>query len=136
RNRLVNLANVTVRRLDDRITFWSDGAARYFGYRADEALGRDIHGLLRTEFPEPLPAIRQRLISDGHWEGELVHTTRDGRRRVSLSRWVMDEGDGGEAILEVNNDVTDRKAAEQRLLDQSEELWRSNRDLENFAAAA
>ena len=36
--------------------------------------------LLRTEFPEPLLDLEGKLEKQGHWEGQLVHTTRAGTR--------------------------------------------------------
>jgi diguanylate cyclase (GGDEF)-like protein/PAS domain S-box-containing protein len=55
------------------------------------------------------------LVQEGRWEGELVHTRRDGTQVVVDSRWVLDRDPGGEprAVLEINRDTTERKAAEE-----------------------
>src|SRR5207248_5526738 len=76
-----------------------------------------VYNLLKTEHPEARSKIYQRLLRDNRWEGELVHTTRDGRRLTMFSRWSLDrDGQGNLAfILETNNDVTQRKEAEAAL---------------------
>src|SRR5207244_5537682 len=55
---------IIVRDINDRITYWNNGATKIYGYRPDEALGKVSHNLLRTEFPEPLPEIYQKLLRD------------------------------------------------------------------------
>jgi two-component system, LuxR family, sensor kinase FixL len=52
-----------------------------------------------------------------HWEGELVHTRRDGTRRTVASRWSLQRDLHGRpaAILETNNDITERRDAEDKL---------------------
>jgi two-component system sensor kinase FixL len=49
---------IFVRDSADRITYWNYGASRICGYSSEEALGRVLHELLRTEFPEPLDQIK------------------------------------------------------------------------------
>src|SRR5205085_1863625 len=63
---------------------------------------------------EPLPKIYEKLFRDNYWEGELVHTRRDGKRLTVFSRWVLDRDAQGKRsfILETNNDVTRRKQME------------------------
>src|SRR5439155_21859574 len=53
---------------------------------------------------------------DNYWQGEIVHTRRDGRRITVFSRWALDrDAQGNRAyVLETNNDITDRKRAEQQ----------------------
>jgi PAS domain S-box-containing protein len=54
---------------------------------------------------------------DHRWEGELVHTRRDGTRVVVASRWALQRDETGNhvAILETSNDVTQRKKVEEAL---------------------
>jgi len=104
----LDLASVLVRDDEDHIVRWNTGCTRLYGYTAEEALGRVSHALLQTRFPEPLEAIRARLRESGRWQGELLHTARDGRQLVVHSEWIR--GDG--VITEVNSDMTARKEAE------------------------
>jgi two-component system, cell cycle sensor histidine kinase and response regulator CckA len=103
--------------VDGRITYWSSGSARLYGYPGSEALGRISHELLKTEFPIPLDEISATLRANGRWEGELVHVAKDGRRVHSASQWVLRRGRGEEpsSIIEVNTDVTAQRLVEERV---------------------
>jgi PAS domain S-box-containing protein len=123
---------LVVRELDGAIRFWNQGAAQLYGWSADEALGQRIQVLLCTEgLPADYMAIWERT---GHWEGELIHTTRDGRRVIVESRTTAIRAEaGGVLIMESNRDITARHQAEEALRKKAEELARSNKDLEQFA---
>ena len=105
---------IFVRDMDDLISYWNRGAAELYGWAAEEAVGRAAHDLLTTRFPAPLDAIRAELHAVGRWEGELVHTKRDGAQVTVVSRWALQRDRQGRpfAILETNNDITERKRAE------------------------
>src|SRR5437762_2504917 len=117
--RLLDLTNdaIIVRDANDRIIYWNRGATKIYGYMPQEALGKGIHSLLRTELPEPLPKIYQKLLRANYWEGELIHTSRDGSRLTVFSRWALDRDAQGDRVnvLETNNDITARKGTEQAL---------------------
>jgi PAS domain S-box-containing protein len=117
---------VFVRDMDDVITYWNRGAAELYGWTAEEATGQVTHSLTRTVFPAPLEEINEELLGTGRWEGELVHTKRDGAQVVVASRWSLQRDGGGKpvAILETNNDITERRRAEEALRE-SEEQWRA-----------
>jgi PAS domain S-box-containing protein len=122
---------ILVRDGRDRIIDWNRAAEEMYGFTREEALGKISHDLLRTEFPEPLPGIREILLRDGRWSGELRHACRAGSRIVTLSRWVAERDEKGDVIriLESNNDITERVRVQ-------EELRRANQDLEQFAFSA
>src|SRR6185312_11326066 len=79
---------------------------------------------LKTIFPVALENITSILLRTGRWEGELVHTKRDGKQVTVASRWSLQRGKQGlpVAILETNNDVTERKRAEDALRKSEEYL--------------
>ncbi|HEU4416816.1 MAG TPA: PAS domain S-box protein, partial [Candidatus Angelobacter sp.] len=112
---VLELAQVLVRDMDDRIVLWNRGAEKLYGFTAEEAMGRLSHDLLRTEFPEPIEAIKKTLLREGEWEGELVHHKRDGSRIVVASVWVLERQNSGQPqrVLEANTDITERKRAEE-----------------------
>jgi PAS domain S-box-containing protein len=115
---------VFVRDMNDVITYWNRGAEELYGWTNQEAVGQVSHQLMRTIFPEPLDEINTNLLRTGRWEGELIHTTRDGTRVVAASRWSLQRDEGGNptAILETNNNITERKQAEEALRRSRDEL--------------
>jgi PAS domain S-box-containing protein len=114
--RLLDLTHDTVfvRNMRDVITYWNRGAHELYGWTHEEAVDRISHELMHTIFPKDLSEIEAELLRTDRWEGELVHTKRDGTQVVVASRWSLQRDDEGRpsAILETNNDVTDRKAAQ------------------------
>src|SRR5262249_14813957 len=90
--RLLDLTNdaVIVRDGQDRILYWNRGAEEVYGFRAEEAVGKITHELLRTEHSENFKSIRKRLERDNRWSGEFVHTRKDGKTITVFSRWSLD----------------------------------------------
>jgi PAS domain S-box-containing protein len=113
---------IIVWRLGGGIESWNHGAEQLYGYSEREALGRSSRELLRTIHRVPWPEIEAGLREYGSWEGELCHTTKQGREVTVATRHQLITGsDGVERILETNRDITDRKRAEQALI-RSEKL--------------
>ena len=96
---------------------WNRRAARLYGWTRDDAIGQDLHTLLRTEFEAPLEQLLATLHQQERMEGELVQVTRDGRRITVACRWALDRDAQGQpgAILTTYNDVAERKQAEAAL---------------------
>jgi two-component system sensor kinase FixL len=118
----VNLLDLThdtvfVRDVNNVIAYWNRGAEELYGWTRDEAVGKVSHQLMQTIFPAPLEHINAELRRTGRWEGELVHSKRDGTQVIVASRWSMQQDDQGRpvATLETNNDITERKRAEEAL---------------------
>jgi two-component system sensor kinase FixL len=108
---------VMVRDMGGKIAYWNRGAEQLYGWRKEEALGRSSHDLLHTVFSGPRTAIEAELLKDGRWEGDIVHTTRDGRQVAVASRWALERDERGQptAVLETNTDVTERNRAQEGL---------------------
>jgi PAS domain S-box-containing protein len=125
---LLNLTHDTVfvRDMKDVITYWNRGAAESYGWQREEALGKVSHQLMQTIFPTPLEEIMATLLGTGRWEGELVHTKRDGTQVIVDSRWSLewDKQARPVGILETNNDITERKKADAELRE-SERRYRN-----------
>ena len=113
---LLDLARDAILVLDmDRvIIFWNRGAEELYGWTKNEAMGRTIHELLKTEYPGPIDDFEAEVLSTGRWDGEQVHFKQDGSRVVMASHWTLHRDDEGRplAIFEINSDITDQKSAE------------------------
>ena len=115
---------IIVRDLESRILFWSRGAEEAYGWTKAEAEGNITHSFLKTRFPVPFDELMAALTREGRWEGELIHTRKDGSELAVLSRQVLQRDEAGTpvAIMEINIDITERKRAEIDL-QASEERW-------------
>ena len=141
---LLNLTHDTifVRDMNDVITYWNRGAQELYGWTEAQALGKNAHELLQSEFPKSAEEVRAEFLSAGRWDGELQKTKADGARVVVASRWSLQRNERGEpaAILETNNDISDRKRREEEISKLNEELGHrtveleaTNKELEAFA---
>jgi PAS domain S-box-containing protein len=148
---LLNLTHDTifVRDMNDTIIYWNRGAQELYGWSSEEAIGKRSQDLLKTVFASAADdqvtraqAIRDDLLRMGRWDGELRHTKADGTEVVVSSRWSLQRDERGNpvAILETNNDVTERKRREdeirglnRQLERRSSELEGTNKELEAFA---
>ena len=103
------------------IQFWNRGAQTLYGWEEAEVLGRTPQAVLQTTFPKQLADINAELVRTGRWEGELVHTRRDGRPVVVASRWALklDRSGTPSAVIGINSDITSRKRAEAALKHQA-----------------
>jgi PAS domain S-box-containing protein len=154
RTQQANLLNLThdtifVRDMNDIITYWNRGAQELYGWSAEEAIGKRSVDLLKPIFPqqneEPTDradAIHTVLLRIGRWDGELRHIKADGAEVALSSRWSLQRDERGNpvAVLETNNDITERKRWEneirsmnQQLAKRSTELEATNKELEAFA---
>ncbi|MQT12205.1 hybrid sensor histidine kinase/response regulator [Segnochrobactrum spirostomi] len=110
-------ANVLVHTPGGRISHWSSGCEELYGWHRDEVVGKIVHDLLATEFPEPLVDIHARLRETGVWTGNLRHRHHDGSVLWIASRWVVidPETNREPSILQTNVDVSDLKHAQEDL---------------------
>jgi PAS domain S-box-containing protein len=104
---------IIVRNLQGQLLFWNSGAEELYGWQRDAVLGKRIHEVLQTRFPVPDEEIELALATSGSWEGNLTQTTRDGRELVVASRLAFKAQ--GDAILEINRDITAQLQAEEAL---------------------
>lgn len=101
--------------IDRGLLHWSTGCEQLYGFSREEALGRMPYELLKSEFPIPYAEIRQQLESGAWWGGEVIQTTRDGRKVIVEVRLDLFTSDGRRLVMEDNRDVTAQREAEERL---------------------
>jgi len=103
-------------RMDGTITYWNRGAEKMYGWGKQEAVGGNIHELLRAECPLPLEEIRNAVVQTGQWSGECKHYTRNGEVLNVLTSWVLRTKNGKPAgWLEITRDVTEMRRFEEQL---------------------
>jgi PAS domain S-box-containing protein len=114
---------IIVWRMGGWIESWNRGAEELYGFSESEALGRDIHELLRTSHQMSRPEFEALLQERRQWDGELRHLTREGRRVIASSRLHIGSGiDGTERVLQIDRDVTEQKRVQEELQRAHDEL--------------
>lgn len=121
----LDLTHTMIRDMYGEIRFWTKGAQELYGWTADEAIGEISYELLRTELPERLEQIEDKLRKENHWQGELKLYSKPGREIFVASHWALHHSEASESphVIEVNNDISERKLVEEQLRE-SEERFR------------
>ncbi|MER5193580.1 SpoIIE family protein phosphatase [Streptomyces sp. NPDC002755] len=95
--------------LDTRgvVTSWTRDAERLLGYRAAEAVGRDLAAVLTPGDAARLPYVMDRCRRDGGWAGLLSARRRDGRPVSVMARFTSADEPGGARWLVLLNEMSD-----------------------------
>jgi PAS domain S-box-containing protein len=126
--------------LAGNFTFFNDSICRIFGYPKEELMGMNNRQYTDEENAKKAFRAYNKVYKTGEpgraCGYEIIR--KDGAKRhieasVSLLRDSSGKPTGFRGI---SRDVTDRKRAEEALREKTEELARSNRDLEQFAYVA
>ncbi len=114
---ILDLAPVIVLNPSSRIVKWNQGLSQIYGWSQWEALGQDAHLLLNTIFPQPLDDIERQILENGDWQGELIHTRKDGKPIIVKSHWILKLTEKGKslAILEFISDITEYESIKDAL---------------------
>lgn len=115
------LLNVTtdailVQDLENKILFYNQSAEQLYGWKVDEAMGKNALELLYKSTPKLEEALHT-VTSKGEWQGELSQGCQDGQEIIVASRWtlVRDRFGQPKSILTVNTDITEKKQLEAQL---------------------
>lgn len=114
--------------LDFKIRSFNKTAEQWFGIARKEAIGKDCRTVINPSQLLNLSEAEVLLAFDkkGMWEGEVAVTKDSGEQKYYFDRltYLFDENYNRTGILFVGRDITDRKRAEQKVL-QSESFYRS-----------
>jgi PAS domain S-box-containing protein len=116
---------ISITDLQNRFLLVNDAFRATYGYTTGELLGQDA-SLLRS--PAASVADLARMLPDtlaGGWHGEVLHRRKDGTD-LPVELWmsvVRDETGDPVALVGVGRNITERKLAEEHLM-QSEEQFR------------
>ncbi|MDZ8107352.1 MAG: CHASE3 domain-containing protein [Nostoc sp. DedQUE12a] len=122
-NLLLDVAKdaIVVQNIDNKILFWNQAAQSLYGWKVEEAVGKNIGQLLYQGSPQIEDAYLS-VMNTGEWRGELYQLTKEGKEIIVESRWILLANDNGQlkSILSVNTEITQQKQLETQ-------LWRSQR---------
>ncbi|MBD2357484.1 PAS domain S-box protein [Tolypothrix sp. FACHB-123] len=109
---------ILVRNIDNQILFWNQGAERLYGWKSDEALGKNIVELLYKNTSPQLQDAFFQVIHKGEWRGELQQITKNGEEIIVESRWTLmrDDKNQPKSILSVSTEITQKRQLEAQLL--------------------
>jgi PAS domain S-box-containing protein len=97
------------------IATWNHGAAKLFGYEAEEVVGKSITILIPPERQDEEPNILARIKRGERLQYETVRQRKDGRR-IDISLTVSPIMDAAGTVVgasKIARDISDRKRAEQ-----------------------
>ncbi len=133
---LVENANSIIMRMDKvgRITFLNEFAQRFFGFREEDIIGRNVVGTI-VPVQETTGRDLANIIADIGRNPDMYVTNENENMRINGERvWIawtnkpiFDPNDNISEILCVGNDITDRKRAEEALRESEERLSKAQK---------
>jgi len=110
---------------------------RLFGFREEELMGQSLETLIPAGLPSPDAADGVRFLHPSHAAArELFGRRKDcSQFPIEIGLNPVQTAEGVRTITSII-DITQRRKAESDLMHRTEELARSNRDLEQFAYVA
>ena len=131
---------IVVADADARIILFSAGAEAMFGYSAEEALGRSVEDLMPARFRARHQQAVYRFASGTrpslrmHERAEILGLRSDGEEFPAEASLARLETPAGTAFTTIVRDLTERKAAEARLVQAREEAEEASRAKSTFLA--
>ena len=123
-----------------RIILFSAGAEAMFGYSAEEALGRSVEDLMPARFRERHQQAVHRFASGTrpslrmHERAEILGLRRNGEEFPAEASLARLETPSGTAFTTIVRNLSERKAAEARLVQAREEAEEASRAKSTFLA--
>lgn len=105
--------------LDYKIQSWNKAAETIFGWRTTEVIGQTTLAIFPTLYPseENREALRQNILEQGYWQGEVIQHGKDGTPRdISASITLLRDAQGVPlGMVGILRDITEQKQMESAL---------------------
>ena len=110
--------------LDGRIQYWGRGAEKLYGYKAEEVMGRPYRDFAGATEPPDEAAFRKTILAKGSWQGEHLQKNRGGGTfwTSTFISLVTDEQGRPAGFVGIDQDITVRKQAEEKLRDSEQQF--------------
>lgn len=133
-----NLEGVVIADMHGTILHGNKSVAAVMGYTPQEIIGKNLRSLHAEHARDAFDDILSTVQSGGQWQGETALTRHSGEEFPS---WMNATGakDGKGVVTHVIvefSDITTFKQTQEALVSRTDELARSNRELEQFAYVA
>ena len=119
---------------------WNKAHAALTGLVAPEDLGKCDHDFFNREEADQYAALDREVLRSGRMmevPEETMSTARRGVRILHTRKFpIFNEWGEAEFLVGIAEDITERKAAEQKLHEFAAQLERNNRELQDFAYVA
>jgi diguanylate cyclase (GGDEF)-like protein/PAS domain S-box-containing protein len=114
--------SVVITDLDGRVEYVNPKFCEVMGYERDEMIGKKAH-ILGGEIGDPkeMDQIREKLLSGNIWKSEFSNRRKNGKTywESAVIAPIRDANGNTTHYLAVKEDITERKAFEQKLLQQA-----------------
>ena len=122
--------------LNDKILFVNESFLKTYGYELDELIGKQISMVWS---PNNAQEVVENILPDtisGEWKGELLNKRKDGSEfSIFLSTSIiMDKNNQPIGLIGVATDITERKRAEEELIEAKNKAEESDRLKSAFLA--
>ncbi len=127
---------ISITDINDKIIYVNPALLETYGYEENEIIGMDISILRSPSVQEDLSKEIYNCTLSGGWQGEIKNIRKDGQEfPISLSTAIVHDNNGQPvAFVGVANDITERKVAEQDLINAKEKAEESDRLKTSFLA--
>ena len=106
--------------LEFNILEWNKAAEKMYGWTKEEVVNRQLTEFIKTEYLTEIntETALQELTESGHWQGEVIQNRKDGSLFTILASVSMARDAEGRPVsfIAINRDLTERKLAEENLL--------------------
>ncbi|GGD72972.1 hypothetical protein GCM10011412_08260 [Maribacter cobaltidurans] len=122
--------------LDGKVNYWNRGAELMYGWKTEEAIGKNIMQLITLETNKEMAGQIMEILKKGEsWSGNFEVQKKDGTNFTVMvtNSPIYDENEKLSGIIGISTDITHEIKNKELLKQYTKELERSNEELEQFA---